>query len=137
MSQVVQTSEQQFYLAKLLGYDYDIQYKAGTSNIVADSLSRRDEPSSGQYLVLSIPHPEFITQLKATLMTSTEFQKQREAIRSQPEAYPEFSILDDFIIFKGAIWLDSQNPFIPSLLHDYHATPVGGHFGIKKTLHRL
>lgn len=107
MSQVVQTPEQQFYLAKLLGYDYDIQYKAGTSNIVADSLSRRDEPSSGQYLILSIPHPEFLTQLKATLTTSLEFQKQRDAIQSQPSAHPGFSISDDFIIFKGAIWLDS------------------------------
>ena len=42
MSQVVQTPEQQFYLAKLLGYDYEIQYKAGSSNIMANSLSRID-----------------------------------------------------------------------------------------------
>ena len=41
------------------------------------------------------------------------------------------------IILTGATWLDSPNPFIPSLLLGYHATPVGGHFGIKKTLHRL
>lgn len=34
MSQIIQTPEQQFYLAKLLDFDYDIQYKAGTSNIV-------------------------------------------------------------------------------------------------------
>lgn len=42
MTQVIQTPEQQYYLAKLLGYDYEIQYKAGSSNIVADSLSRID-----------------------------------------------------------------------------------------------
>lgn len=41
MSQTIQTPEQQFYLAKLLGFDYDIQYKAGNSNIVADSFSNK------------------------------------------------------------------------------------------------
>ena len=56
---------------------------------------------------------------------------------SRPTDYPEFSISDDLIIFKGTLWLDSQNPFIPALLHEYHATPLGGHFGVKKTLHRL
>ena len=137
MSQVVQTPEQQFYLAKLLGYDYNIQYKAGSSNIITDSLSRRDNHSPSQYFILSAPHPEFMIQLKGTLLATSEFQKQQEAIHSQSKAYPEFLISDDFIIFKGAIWLDYQNPFIPSLLHEYHATPVGGHFGVKKTLHRL
>lgn len=132
MSQVVQTPEQQFYLAKLLGYDYNIQYKAGSSNIITDSLSRRDNHSPGQYFILSAPHPEFMIQLKGTLLATSEFQKQQEAIHSQSKAYPEFLISDDFIIFKGAIWLDCQNPFIPSLLHEYHATPVGGHFGVKK-----
>lgn len=40
MSQVVQTQEQQFYLTKLLGYDYDIVYRTWSSNGVADALSR-------------------------------------------------------------------------------------------------
>ena len=47
MSQIIQTPEQQFYLEKLLGYDYDIQYKTRASNTVADSLSHRDALSPG------------------------------------------------------------------------------------------
>lgn len=39
MSQVIQTLEQQNYLAKLLGYDYEIKYKPGSTNVVADVLS--------------------------------------------------------------------------------------------------
>lgn len=45
MTQVIQTPEQQYYLAKLLGYDYEIQYKSSSSNIVDDSLSRVDKPT--------------------------------------------------------------------------------------------
>lgn len=40
MTQVIQTPEQQHYLAKLLGFTYEIVYKPGPSNWVADALSR-------------------------------------------------------------------------------------------------
>ena len=96
MSQVVQTPEQQFYLVKLLGFDYEIQYKAGTSNIVADSLSRIDCSSQAQCLILSVPHHEFMIQLKDSLKASTEFQQQREAILAYPEQYPDFSVGSGF-----------------------------------------
>lgn len=39
MSQVVQTPEQHTYLARLMGYDYQIQYCSGSHNQAADALS--------------------------------------------------------------------------------------------------
>ncbi|XP_026396413.1 uncharacterized protein LOC113291049 [Papaver somniferum] len=41
LNQKITTSLQQKYLIKLLGFDYEIQYKKGTANIVDDALSRR------------------------------------------------------------------------------------------------
>lgn len=137
MSQVIQTLEQQFYLAKLLGFDYDIQYKVGSSNIVVDSLSRIDHTGQAQCLLLSVPHHEFLTQLKQALFASPDFQTQKKAIQAHPKDHPHFTIANKLIFFKNAIWIDSRNPFIPALLHEYHATPLGGHFGVKKTLHHL
>jgi len=43
MTQAVQTSEQQVYLSKLLGFHYETQYKQGPLNVVADALSRVNE----------------------------------------------------------------------------------------------
>ena len=40
MSQVVHTLEQQYYLTKLLGYDFTIEYRTGKGNIIVDALSR-------------------------------------------------------------------------------------------------
>lgn len=50
MNQVVQTPDQDYYLTKLLGYDYLISYKPSKSNIVAGTLSRRDVPYHPKYL---------------------------------------------------------------------------------------
>ena len=40
MSQVIQTLEQQYFLTKLLGYEFDIEYHIEKSNATADALSR-------------------------------------------------------------------------------------------------
>ena len=101
------------------------------------TLSRLSEPTQGQCLVLSIPHPEFLHQLKQSLLTNSEFLRHREAVQATPTDHPDFAISGDFILSKGAIWINKKNPFIPALLHEYHATPLAGHFGVKKTFHRL
>lgn len=67
MSQAIQTPEQQIYLARLLRFDYSIQYRAGKSNATADALSRIPENCSGQLLALIMPHLVFMEDLKAEL----------------------------------------------------------------------
>lgn len=63
MTQVVQTPKQQFYLAKLLGYSYEIVYKPGAQNRVADALSRMHEHIP-QCFTITIPHWEFLKKLQ-------------------------------------------------------------------------
>ena len=46
LTQVIQTPEQQYFVKKLLGYHFVIEYKAGHSNKATDSLSRLYEDSS-------------------------------------------------------------------------------------------
>jgi len=137
MSQVIQTPEQQYYLTKLLGYDYQIAYKPGTSNVVANALSRIDTDHDSTLLILSYPHFDFMTQLRQSLQSSPDFQQMRDSILRDPSAYPDYRIQDELIICKGSIWLDSRNPFIQTLLSEFHSTPLGGHLGVAKTLHRL
>ena len=137
MSQVIQTPEQHYYLSKLLGFDYSIQYKPGPSNLVADALSRTNCDNSGQLLLLSVPNFVFIDDLRRTLHDSPTFMAQFDKVKAQPTAFPDFHLHNGLLFFKGRIWLDPTNPFIPNLLLEFHATPLGGHLGVAKTLHRL
>ncbi|MCI55514.1 RNA-directed DNA polymerase (Reverse transcriptase), partial [Trifolium medium] len=74
MTQVIQTSEQQFYLAKLLRFSYEIVCKPGAQNKVADALSRNHDPPS-QCLIITVPHWDFLQQLKNDLKNDASFQE--------------------------------------------------------------
>ena len=60
LGQVIQTPEQHMYMARLMGYDYDIQYHAGASNQAADALSRLPEQQPSMAMLLSVPWLSFL-----------------------------------------------------------------------------
>ena len=114
MNQVLQTPEQQHYLVKLLGYEYTIKYHAGSRNTATDALSRID--SSGQCLVLSVPSPVCLSDIKHYLTHSSAYCDLLLRIQQRPEDHPDYSISADWILFRGKLWLPPDNPFIPMLL---------------------
>lgn len=71
MHQVIQTHEQQFYLTKLMGFQYDIQYRTGSSNKLAHAQSRVEElntltlPVEIVYNLTSVQHETHLALVKA------------------------------------------------------------------------
>ena len=136
MTQVIQTPEQHYYLSKLLSFDYTIQYKTGATNIVADALSCRP-PEPGQLLVLLVPQFDFLRDIQQALVSDPDFQALLTHVQENPSAYPQYRVHNGFLLFNNRIWLNKTNPYITSLLSKFHATPLGGHFEVAKTLHRI
>ncbi|GAU15122.1 hypothetical protein TSUD_08600 [Trifolium subterraneum] len=131
MTQVIQTPEQQFYLAKLLGYSYEIIYKPGAQNKVADVLSRV------HCLVITIPHFEFLEKFKDQLSKDDEFQLLVKQIQDHPKNFPNFKIVDGLVFVKGKLFIPSTSSFKQILLEEFHSSPVGGHSGVHRTFGRL
>jgi hypothetical protein len=98
---------------------------------VADALSRI------QCLALSIPHAEFIDKLKEQLTVDEEFQQLLKKIKDQPNDYHNFQMLNDFIFFKGKLFIPQNSPLKLTLLEEFHASLLGGHSGIHRTFGRL
>ncbi|RDX63623.1 Retrovirus-related Pol polyprotein, partial [Mucuna pruriens] len=73
INQLIQIPEQQMYLAKLLRFDYTIQYKAGKYNTVADALSRIHDPSSEANWTLTMSRFKFLDDLRLELARSTHY----------------------------------------------------------------
>lgn len=80
MNQAVQTPEQHCYLARLLGFNYTIQYRSGQTNIVADALSRAMEEPPASFYPLSMPWFIFIEDLRKELASLPAFVELRKQI---------------------------------------------------------
>ncbi|KAF8391034.1 hypothetical protein HHK36_023334 [Tetracentron sinense] len=61
MEQRITTPAQQKWVAKLLGYDYEIIYRRGTKNLAADALSRQFE-DMGKLVAISSPQVLWISK---------------------------------------------------------------------------
>lgn len=137
LTQVIQTPEQQHYLSKLLGYHYDIQYRPGSTNIVADALSRSLEPAIAECMLLSVPQFLFLDELKQEMAADSVFQDLRNRYLNDPASMPDFKLIDELLLRRGKIWISPSSRFKQLLLREFHESLVGGHAGVAKTLKRL
>jgi hypothetical protein len=60
LEQRLSSEEQQKWVTKILSYDFEIVYKKGKQNVVADALSRKDEDVEALLYVISIIQPDWI-----------------------------------------------------------------------------
>jgi hypothetical protein len=137
LTQVIQTPEQQHYLSKLLGYHYEIQYKPGTTNVVADALSRAPDPSLSSLFHLTVPQFLFLDELKRELSQDPLFMELRDRYLHDPSKLPDFQFVDGLLLKKGRIWISPNSRFKSLLLREFHETLIGGHAGLSKTMKRL
>ncbi|KAJ7954398.1 Ty3/gypsy retrotransposon protein [Quillaja saponaria] len=100
----------QKWLSKLMGLDYEIQYKKGKDNTVADALSRvqHDKDSETVYLVLSVVTTDLVGRIVASYQLDDKILKLMEEVRNNSGNHK-----------------------------NYVVTEEGGHSGVHATLKRL
>ena len=64
LEQRLSSEEQQKWVTKMLGYDFEIIYKKGKQNVVADALSRKDEDVEALLCAISIIQPDWINEAR-------------------------------------------------------------------------
>jgi hypothetical protein len=64
LEQRLSSEEQQKWVTKILGYDFEIVYKKGKKNVVADALSRKDKDVEAFLCAISIIQPDWIIEAR-------------------------------------------------------------------------
>jgi hypothetical protein len=125
LDQRLTTIPQHQWVSKLIGYDFRVQYKPGTSNTVAGALSRGDAGEDGQSTVVSTPVFAVFDELRVETATMASLQQLKEVLTGRKG--DEWQFVDGLITVHGTVYVAADSPSLPAILTAVH----------DKTLHRL
>jgi hypothetical protein len=94
LEQRISSSEQQKWVTKLFGYDYEIIYKKGKENVVADALSHKYE-DEGSLFSLSFIVPDWLQVARQEWLQDPKSSHLIQQLLSSAPAPPGYSWLHD------------------------------------------
>ncbi|KAD3336761.1 hypothetical protein E3N88_32280 [Mikania micrantha] len=124
LQQRVSTPAQQNWVAKLLGYNFDFQYKPGRENRAADALSRK--AYSGEFnSLLSAPVWLQGAQLIEEAKADVELQNLVQQVQLDPNKYPECTLKNGVLHYRNQVLISQHSKLLPALLPEFHTTATG------------
>ena len=133
LDQRVATPEQQKWVAKLLGYDYEIIFRPGRENSAADALSRRQE--SPLLAALHFSEVDIWKQIREASKSDSYVQLLGKKAGDPPHG--NLTWRDGLLLYKGKVVVPADHSLRAKLLYEVHDSKVGGHSGILRTYRRL
>jgi len=117
-AQTIQTPEQQAWLAKLLGYNFVIEYKKGCENQGADSLSRA-------LMSLTTINCVILSQLQEDLQ---HYEPKHDFSESELHS-GKLQQKNELWYWEGRLVIPATLSLTKRLLHEFHDSVIGGHGG--------
>ncbi|KAL0449608.1 UNVERIFIED_CONTAM: Retrovirus-related Pol polyprotein from transposon.6 [Sesamum latifolium] len=107
LEQCIGNALQQKWISKLLGLDYEIHYKKGCENKVADTLSRF---LHGECSVVTLVVPNWISEIQQSYINDDLYKPIVQAKTIQPAAHPDYT-LQAGVFTKYAHFLGLSLPY--------------------------
>ena len=125
----------QKWLTKLLGYDFEILYQPGLQNKAADALSRIEQPVEMKNMsTTGIVNMEVVEK---EVELDEELKAIIEELKQNPDEPSKFQWVNGNLWYKKRIVLSKESTLIPTLLHTFHDSILGGHSGFLRTYKRM
>ncbi|MCH79343.1 hypothetical protein A2U01_0000091, partial [Trifolium medium] len=136
LQQKISSPDQQCWLSKLLGYQFEVKYKPGPENKAADALSRCHDEMELNVIVSS---PTWLEgqRLLQEVSQDAYIQQIIQEVTKAPNSKPGYYIKQGNLFYQGRLVISAKSPSIPLLLTEFHSTPMGGHSGFLRTYRRI
>lgn len=132
----ITTTNQQNWIPKLLGDHFDVIYKPGPKNKIADSLSRQIEEVELNNLK-SFPIWLQSQQVQQEVTEDEQLKQVIEDLLKDPNSREGFSLQQGVLLYQNRLVLSSKSPCVPLILQEIHSSPAGGHSGFLRTYKRV
>ena len=120
----------------MLGYDYEIIYKKGKDNRVADALSRQFEDES-TLLAISLPIPEWIEEAHREWFSHPGLSQLISQLQVDPNSTKGYSWQDDILRDRDIVVISPTSTLKSRILAELHSSPpIARHSGFQKTYAR-
>ncbi|XP_070033018.1 uncharacterized protein [Nicotiana tomentosiformis] len=144
LEQKVTLTIQQKGLTKLLGLDYEVQYKMGTENRVVDTLSRQHEKpydytdhGTGQLLTISVLVPMWMQEIGASFVDDDQAQGHIVQFTVDLNGPNIWHYSSRVLRRKGKIYVGATGKLRQQLVSIFHDSSIGGHSRQLGTFKRL
>ncbi|GJS59021.1 reverse transcriptase [Tanacetum coccineum] len=132
----ITTLFQSKWLPKLLGFDYDIEYKKGADNTAADAWSRIERQME-LFSLLAVASNELMDAVIATWSTDPILKEIVAGLKSNTSKTSKYVWQNDHLRRKNK-WVVGQDVELRKKLIDhFHSSTIWGQSGVQATTKRL
>ncbi|KAL4290180.1 hypothetical protein GQ457_14G026510 [Hibiscus cannabinus] len=133
-AQTIQTPEQQRWLSRLIGYNFEIRYRPSKMNAAADALSRE---TSAVLMALTRTTWGIIEDIRKASEQDEALLHIRDQLQNKNSLYQDYDYQCGLVLHRGRIVVPNEIALRSLLLREYHESVSGGHAGMLRTFHRL
>nr|GEZ76877.1 retrotransposable element Tf2 [Tanacetum cinerariifolium] len=124
-------------LPKLVGFDYEILYKKGAENVVADALSRIHSEAETLQMGVTTLSSELYDRIKKGWQDDNELKGKIEKLQSNSDSTKHYHWSAGQLLRKGKLVISGDKGLRNDLMTYFCGGPDGGHTGMQATIKRI
>jgi hypothetical protein len=126
LEQRLSSEEQQKWVTKILGYDFEILYNKGNQNVLVDALSIKDGYVEAFLCAILIIQPNWIIEARDEWKNDEKVYTLIQTLQQDSSASDTFTWKNDSLWYKHHLYLCKNSQLKQKVLLELSTSPVGG-----------